>query len=104
MLSLFHIKGEVNLMGTKRPDQFHRDLGEPGADSNDRGPDPAIHDEARQRLAEQGAAAEATSKIPESHENPALRRERQRKAQRAQSSNASSSATRQADREREDES
>lgn len=66
-------------MGSKRPDQYHRDLGEPGADSDDRGPDPAIHDEERQRLTEQRAAEEETGKIPESQENPAQQRERERK-------------------------
>ncbi|MGI8844139.1 MAG: hypothetical protein ACR2HZ_10600 [Gemmatimonadaceae bacterium] len=66
-------------MGSKRPDQYHRDLGEPGADSDDRGPDPAILDEERQRLTEQRAEEEATGRIPESKENPAQQAERERK-------------------------
>jgi hypothetical protein len=66
-------------MGSKRPDQYHRDLGEPGADSDDRGPDPAILDEERQRLTEQRAEEEATGRIPESKENAAQQAERERK-------------------------
>jgi hypothetical protein len=69
-------------MGTKRPDQYHRDLGEPGADSDDRGPDPAIHEEARHQVANQREEEKETGRIPESTENPAQQDERERKRTR----------------------
>ena len=69
-------------MGSKRPDQYAVDAGEPNAKDNETLSGPAPQIEEKQKLAESRAEATRESFIPQGGKNPALADLQQRREQR----------------------